>query len=284
MKKITIPKSYNYISAFLTFACNFRCSYCINKYNGLHSYNLMDANDWVHGLNRIKTRKDLPITITGGEPTVYSAFYGLVMALDKDVYIDLLTNGNFNAEEFMASIPAERFKRPAKYATIRFSYHPGYTRVYDLFMTVGRMQNRGYPVGIWAVDDGSTIIYDLKKQAKASGIDFRTKEYLDATHGTYQYPKALDGVAKKCYCKPSELLIAPDGRLFRCHYDLYHAVNSYGHILDEGLTLPDEYIACDNYGLCNPCDIKTKFDRFQKKGHCAVTIRECHEEDEKIPA
>jgi hypothetical protein len=279
MKKIAIPKSYNYISAFLTFACTFRCHYCINKYNGLHKYDLMDVNDWVEGLNRIKARADLPITITGGEPTTYRAFYGLIMALDNKLPIDLLTNGDFDIEEFMTCIPADRIKRRAKYASIRFSYHPGYTKVYDLFLKVARLQNIGYSVGIWAVDNGTDAIRDLRKSAIKSGIDFRIKEYLDKTHGTYQYPKALDGKRKKCRCKPSELLIAPDGRLFRCHYDLYHGINSYGHILDKEVNLLDSFLPCDNYGLCNPCDIKTKFDRFQQEGHCAVTIKEPHEKD-----
>lgn len=274
MTKITIPKSYNYISAFLTFACTFRCHYCINKYNGIHKYDHMDVNDWVEGLNRLKAKSDLPITITGGEPTTYKAFYGLINALDEKIPVDLLTNGDFDPIEFMENIPAKRLKRKAKYASIRFSYHRGYTNVFDLMMVVARMQNSGYSVGIWAVDDGTDLIRDLRKNAIKAGIDFRLKELLDSKHGTYQYPKALDGKRKKCLCKPSELLIAPDGRLFRCHYDLYHAINSYGHILDKEVTLPESFTPCNNYGLCNPCDIKTKFDRFQQQGHCAVEIKE----------
>jgi len=284
MRKIVIPKSYNYISAFLTFACTFRCHYCINKYNGLHSYEQMDVNDWITGLDRIKTKSNLPITITGGEPTVYPAFYGLINGIKDNIPVDLLTNGDFDMEEFMDNIPAERIKRPAKYASIRFSYHHGYTKAYDLILKVARMQNSGYSVGVWAVDTGGQAIIELRKNCIKSGIDFRIKELLDKTHGTYKYPKAMDGKRKKCLCKPSELLIAPDGRLFRCHYDLYNGINSYGHILDKEVKLPESFLPCSNYGLCNPCDIKTKFDRFQRLGHCAVTIKEIHEKDKKDTA
>ena len=116
---------------------------------------------------------------------------------------------------------------------------------------------------------------DIKKNNISERLDPRKlKEFLDQDHGNYKYPKAVNGKRKKARCKPSELLIAPDGRLFRCHYDLYHGVNSYGHILDEEVSLPTDFLPCDNMGLCNPCDIKCKFNRFQELGHCAVTIKE----------
>jgi len=270
---IEIPRSYNYISAFLTFACNFNCHYCINKYNGLYKYRHLNIEDRIHGLNRIKTRSDLPITITGGEPTLYKDFYALCRGIREDLPLDLLTNGKFDTAEFMRCVQPNRFKRNAKYASIRFSYHPSYTNILKLLKKVCRLQKDGYSVGIWGVGDTA---HNKKTQffCRLFGIDFRLKEYLDDKHGTYKYAGGLDGKRKKCLCKPSELLIAPDGRLFRCHYDLYHGVNSYGHLLDNKIKLPDTYLPCDNYGLCNPCDIKTKFNRFQIGGHCAVTIKE----------
>lgn len=274
MNKIVIPKEYNYISAFLTFACTFKCSYCINKYNGLYKYKTLPPPEWAAGLNRIQTRKNLPITITGGEPTCNSEFYDIIAQIDPKINVDLLTNGDFDVEDFMNQIPPERMKRRAKYASIRFSFHPGYTDPQRLMWDVYRMGNRGYSVGIWAVDTGDPIIRRMQQVAKDLGIDLRLKEFLDQDHGNYKYPKAVNGKRKKARCKPSELLIAPDGRLFRCHYDLYHGVNSYGHILDEEVSLPTDFLPCDNMGLCNPCDIKCKFNRFQELGHCAVTIKE----------
>ena len=274
MNKIKIPESYNYVSAFLTFACTFRCEYCINKYNGLHNYKHMSTNDWITGLNRIDTRKDLPVTLTGGEPTLYQGFFDMIEWIDKDINIDLLTNGDFDIYRFMKHIPPGRMKRKAKYASIRFSFHPGYTDGATLIWDVYKMKKKGYSVGIWAVDTGEPEISTIKKAAENLGIDFRLKEYLDDKHGTYKYPEGLDGKRKKCLCCPSEMLVAPDGRLFRCHYDLYHGVNSYAHILDEEVVLPTDFLPCDNMGLCSPCDLKQKFNRHQKLGHCAVTIKE----------
>lgn len=270
---IEIPKSYNYISAFLTFACNFKCHYCINKYNGLYRYKEMNGADWTEAFNRIGTRKDLPITITGGEPTLHRNFFDFVTRVNTKVYMDLLTNGKFDTDKFIKHIPPSLFKRNAPYASIRFSYHPRYTNIVKLLRKAIRLQRKNYSVGIWGV--GDTLENKInQKFCKLFGIDFRLKEYLDKTHGTYKYPKALDGKKKKCLCKPSEMLIAPDGRLFRCHYDLYHGVGSYGHILDDKVVVPDKFLPCNSYGFCNPCDIKSKFDRYQRKGHCAVTIKE----------
>jgi len=231
----------------------------------------MLASEWVKGLNRIHTREDLPITVTGGEPTVHPDFFIIVKNVRK--HLDLLTNGRFKTEDFLRIVEVDRFKRNAKYSSIRFSYHPNYTNIIKLVRKVYRLKREGYSVGIWGVGNtlGNKIVKGL---CSFFGIDFRLKEFLDKTHGTYKYPKAVDGIPKKCLCKPSELLIAPDGRLFKCHYDLYHGVNSYGHLLDDKVKLPKDFLPCDNYGLCNPCDIKSKFDRFQRTGHCSVTIKE----------
>jgi len=234
----------------------------------------MSPEQWAEGLNRIKTRPDLPVTITGGEPTVYRGFYRLIDGIRKDLPLDLLTNGKFDIEQFRYKIGPYRFKREAKYASIRFSFHPGQTKALDLLCDVRSLQKAGYSVGVWAVDTNNYSVARAMLMGKGLGIDFRLKELLDETHGTYKYPDAVNGKRKKCLCKPSEMLIAPDGRLFRCHYDLYHGINSYGHILDKDVKLPTTYLPCDNYGLCNPCDIKLKFNRFQEKNWCSVTIKE----------
>lgn len=270
---IKIPTSYNYISAFLTFDCNLKCSYCINRHGHLHHYKKMGLDDWIWGLNKIRTRSSLPLTLSGGEPTLHPDFYEIVNYINPAIPLDLLTNGEFNIETFMANIPPERFKRDSKYASIRLSYHTNYTKLNRLFSKVIELQDAGYSVGVWGIDRGRMKNWLIKLYAKLLGIDFRIKEYLDSTHGHYKYPEGLDGKRKQCLCKPSEMLIAPDGRLFKCHHDLYHAVNSYGHILDNDVKLPVDFIPCDNYGLCNPCDLKLKYDRFQKKGHCSVEIK-----------
>lgn len=281
MNKIYIPKSYNYIGVFLTFACNMSCSYCINDYRGAeHKYRPLKVDEWIRALNRIVTRDDLPITLQGGEPTCYKDFYRVVNGVDKRINLDLLTNGKFDVKEFIKNVPVKRFHREAPYASIRFSYHPGYTEWIHLLANVVALQKLGYSVGVWGVYHPlyKKTIRALQRAATINNIDFRIKEFLGyARHklyGTYKYPKAVTGKRLPCKCKPSEMLIAPNGDIHRCHSYLYNKWKPYANILDKHVALPAQHFYCGNMGLCNPCDIKLKFDRFQREGHCSVDILE----------
>ena len=269
MKPIILPENYNYIAAFLTLCCNLNCDYCINRQGEFKVSEEMSGKDWIKGLLRIQTREDLSITLQGGEPTLHKDFYEIAGKLyDKNKKMDLLTNGLFDVGEFCNKISPSVFEREAKYASIRFSYHAN-TNMQALMAKVWLLQIRGYSVGIWGLDNiDNTEIQDF---CKWLNIDFRVKEYLDKTHGTYKYPKALNGRLKKVLCKPSELLINPVGYIFRCHADLYANRNPIGHILADEITFPD-YLPCDYFGACNSCDIKLKTNRFQEYGHCSVII------------
>ena len=280
MKAIIVPKSYNYIGVFLTFACNMRCDYCINNYNGKPQYKSLHSDAWIRGLNRIATREDLPLTIQGGEPTVHPEFYSIINGIRADTNIDILTNGEFDIYTFMKQLPAKRLKRDAKYASIRFSYHPGYTDWYMLLRKASHMQDNGYSVGMWVVNHPSIAkaLPALIGEAKGQGVDLRIKEFLGRInkrlYGTYKYKHAVSSKAHKVLCKPSELLIAPNGDIHRCHYYLYSNKETLGNILDDIYVPLDEHKVCNYCGLCNLCDIKLKYNRFQERGHCSVYIKE----------
>ena len=275
MKKITLPDEINYIGVFLTLRCNLNCSYCINRQGDFTVAPEITAKDWIDGLTRIQTRNDLPITLQGGEPTMYHDFYEIAEALyEDDKHIDLLTNGLFNTAEFCSKVDPSFFNRDAKYASIRFSFHSN-TNMVAMAMKVYHLKNEGFNVGIWGLDHP-----DMKEQNRLMkdmcdwlGIDFRMKEFLDKGCGTYKYPDAVVGNGKKqVLCKGSELLIDPAGNIFKCHADLYAARDSIGNILDE--EIPEfKFRQCSNYGHCNPCDVKLKTNRLQEFGYCAVEIK-----------
>ncbi len=279
---IVLPPRYGYIAAFLTMACNLRCSYCINWFRDPRAggAGMMDGADWARGLNRILSRPDRPITLQGGEPSLHPGFYDLLAHLREDITIDLLTNLQFDVEEFMARVPPGRIRRDAPYASIRVSYHP---ETMDLDETRGkvlRLLERGYSVGIWAVRHPGQIkeIESAAARCGADGIDFRFKdflgEYQGCLHGQYKYPEAVSGtVGPPVTCRTSELLIAPSGHVYRCHSDLYASRTPIGHLLDEAFDVQDIFRPCEAYGLCNPCDIKVKTNRFQQFGHTSVEIR-----------
>jgi hypothetical protein len=234
----------------------------------------MTADDWITGLSRIHTRPDLPITFQGGEPTIHSGFYKIaeVLHFQHTKHLDLLTNGMFDIRTFCSELPTDVFKRNAKYASIRVSFHTKTDR-YALALKTWELQNRGYEIGIWGL--GNTAMN--KKMAilcKQLNIDFRLKEFLSKDSGTYKYPNGhTKQFRKEVLCKPSEFLIGPSGHIFRCHADLYSNSNWIGHILDETITFPD-FLPCSNYGHCNPCDLKNKTNRLQEAGHCSVEIKE----------
>lgn len=294
MNPIRIPDNYNYIGVFLTLRCNMSCSYCINK-AGTFSYpEEMTPTAWIKGLSRIETRSDLPLTLQGGEPTIYPGFYYIVSELDKlNKEMDLLTNGLFDVDEFINSLAPEVFKRSAKYASIRFSFHQD-TSIMGMALKVWYLSLMDYNVGVWGIDHPNPKLKEkmeeMKELSKWLNIDYRWKEflgqYLSQFYGTYKYPDAVEGINGKgiVYCKPSEILVNPAGYIFRCHADLYASRGAIGHILDDELKLDIGYKKCTNYGSCNPCDIKLKTNRFQVGGHCSVDIKgkEVMEETEML--
>jgi hypothetical protein len=145
---------------------------------------------------------------------------------------------------------------------------------------VERLQKEGYSVGIWIVvyPPYKGLVPHVKRIFELYGIDARVKEFLGhykgQLYGTYKYPEALSGISKEVLCRPSEMLIDPQGMVYRCHSDLYAQRDAYAHILDPQLILQTEHTPCSCFGHCNPCDIKLKTNRFQEDGHCSVDILE----------
>lgn len=281
MNKIIVPMSYNYIGAFLTFACNFNCKYCINQFNSKPTSGRMTGDDWTTALNRIVTRDDLPITLQGGEPTLHKDFYQIVNSIPGETNIDLMTNCSFDIDEFTRNIKSTRIRREAPYASIRVSYHPGQQDLQLLMKKVKRLQDLGYHIGIWTIDhpEHKGLIQVARDFAEIYNVDFRLKEFLGEydgkMYGEYKYPDAITGkVLKTVKCKTTELLIGPDGCIYRCHSDLYAGRNQIGHILDANFKIREVYRQCTNYGDCNPCDVKVKTNRFQIMGHTSVDIKE----------
>ena len=283
LKPIILPDSFNYIAAFLSFACMLRCSYCINHHGGdLVKKRWMSGDEWIRGLNRLRSKSgDIPITLQGGEPTVHKHFYEIVKGLRADFPIDLLTNLEVEPEIFMGHIGSDRIKRDAPYGSIRVSYHRGQQDPDVLLKRVRYFMDKGYHMGVWAVDHPEYMdeTRKVQKQAEAMGIDFRLKEFLGpyngTNYGTMRYPEAVNSrMVRNCECHTTEFLIDPAGYVFRCHSDLYANRFPLGHLLDaEPPKLLGEWVPCAVYGKCNSCDIKVKNNRFQEYGHSSVEIR-----------
>lgn len=277
---VNIPSGYNYIGVFLTLECNLHCSYCINRFTNLDTDRRgLTGAEWLSGLNRLVAQADLPISLQGGEPTLHNDFFAIVNGIRPDLNIDLLTNLETDLEAFMAEISPERMRRDAPYASIRVSFHPETMRIGQLAAKVERLLSAGYSVGIWGVlhPAWEREVLAAQEYCCSRGIDFRTKDFLGdyegKIYGTLSYADACDRrLPRQVECRTTELLIGPDGEIFRCHSDLYAGRSPLGNILDPDLAIENRFRNCDCYGFCNPCDVKLKTNRFQNFGHTSVEI------------
>ena len=281
MKDIIIPANFNYIGAFLTMDCSFKCPYCINNHHSTRPrVTPMSGSDWVRGLNRLKITNGVPITFQGGEPTMHRDFYNIINSVNCRTDKDLMTNLNVEINEFVENVAPSIFKRDAPYASIRVSYHNGQSDLTRLMHDVYKLQTMGYDIGVWEVDhpDDPEGVRVRAHVANRMGIDWRIKEFLGPwkgkTYGTFKYDGAVCGLLlRSCVCRTSELLVGADGFCYRCHRDLYTSSNPIGHILDKTPVKLGKWKSCDRYGECNACDVKITTNRFQRYGHSSVEIK-----------
>ena len=278
-----LPKEINYVEAFLTLRCNLNCDYCINDNDEIERDRLeLSEKDWIEHLNAVDFGK-VPLTFGGGEPSLHRDFYQILQNIKPETKVDLLTNFRFGANEFIANTLPERFTRednPA-YKSIRVSYHVDKMNPNVLMNKVKQLSNRGYPVGIFGINHPHNIKANMEmaELARKNGVYFFVKDFLgkfqDEHYGHYKYPQGLDGKLKDAECKSKELLIAPDGLIYKCHRDLYHEDQSFTSVFEKDFShLLNQYRKCHNFGKCNPCDLKNKTNRFFDMGQCQVDVRE----------
>lgn len=302
MDHLKIPEEYKYISAFLTFRCNLNCGFCLNAFDKSfkRKRNEISGEEWTSGLNRIESREDVPITFSGGEPTLHSDFFYIINNVKKSLHIDLLTNlqwGKDGIERFMHEVDPERLKRNSKYPSIRVSYHPEQMGNGEKLVESAKiLKNAGYSIGIYAVQYPSSeqleAITQMQFKCRDAGVEFRVKDYtgvysgkddtgneFNITYGNYsKYPKsAFQNKTTKCLCKTTELLIGPNGKVYRCHRDLFAEEYAIGQINNADFKIENKYRECSKYGQCHPCDVKVKTNFKQEGGHTSVEIKDLQE-------
>lgn len=280
-RPVALPDSYNYIGAFLTFRCPYRCSYCINRFDGRDRRSVeLSGSEWIDFFDRLDSR-DIPVTLQGGEPGSHPDFFDIVAGTLTKRPVDILTNLEFDLGRFVERVNPARINRQAPYAPIRVSYHPEQFPLETVLQKVRFLLNNGFRVGLYGVlhPQYLTAVKHAAAVCADEGIDFRTKPFLGwykgVLHGDFAYAGASDGKGRtrRCECAPTELLVAPDGSIQRCHSFLYTGLRPLGHIRDHALRLSDDYLSCNRFGSCNPCDVKIKNNRFQRFGHVSARIR-----------
>lgn len=294
-KDVNLPEEYKYVCAFLTMRCNLNCIFCLNSLDKSKEFNRnkfkeISGEQWVKALNKIESRPGVPITFSGGEPFLYKDFIYIINNLKPELNIDILTNLYPNSEihkkrleQFVNEVNPNRIKRDSPYASIRVSYHPEQMDAQTLVNSVKYYKDAGFSIGIWSVlyptPEQLSAINQMQFRCRDAGIDFRLKEYTGTyegkLYGNYsRYPGAVfNKNLKECLCKTSELLISPEGDVYKCHRDLFKEEFSVGNINDSDFQIKNDFKECNKYGQCHPCDVKVKTDYKQQLGHTSVEIR-----------
>lgn len=254
-----VPESYNYIALFLTMRCTYHCSYCIN-WKLPHEERVGDY--WIDNLNNLDT--NLSITIGGGEPSIHPDFYSIIRGLRHKV--ELLTNLSFDVKQFASELSPNMFNVNRPFAPIRVSYHSEFMDIHTTLTKISYLLNYGFKIGLYCVEteeNCDAIGYFRRVVSGMSGCSFETKPLLDNT------VKVENSQEKLMLCRTRELLLAPDGSVYRCHRDLYKQENRIGSI-DTMEEISTDFRTCNNYLECHPCDTKVKRDRFGNPGYCAI--------------
>ena len=249
-----VPSSYNYIAAFLTLNCPYRCSYCVNWDD--RSYKEKSGEYWVDNLNRLET--DLSVTLSGGEPTTHKDFYYIVNNCKHR--LELLTNLSFDIDMFIASVDANVFNNDRSFAPIRASFHSDWMDLDKTIEKIRKLSAAGFRVALYCVET-DTNREAIERMYKQDDIDFQTKPLLPS--------EPSDSVDVEGECRTRELIIGPDGSIFKCHRDMYkkeYPIGELGNITN----IEYKFRKCNNAVDCHPCDSKIKRDRFGKPGYCAI--------------
>lgn len=285
--KIIVPKNYDYIGVFLTHRCHLSCPYCITLHNqspfGKNSMRNLTPQEWIEGLNRLELPQDVPITLQGGEPFLYKGIWEILENVHHKIDILTALPSFIKKEEFRNLKTLEWNKRTAPYPTIRVSYHKGQNDYKELIEQIAELQEI-LSIGFYYLEHPSyseNEIVTLKEYAKKFNVELRPKEFLGKhkgkMYGTFLYPDAVSGNRKgiKVLCKNTVVPIELDGYIYRCHSDLYfnRKEAALGNILDDTFMFPFNYMECDNYGICNECDVKIKTNHYQQYGYTSVNIK-----------
>ncbi len=128
----------------------------------------------------------------------------------------------------------------------------------------------------------------MQFKCKNEGIDFRIKDFtgkfegkddldrpFSITYGDYsKYPGAtFSNKTSSCLCRSKDLLIGPNGDIYKCHRDLYAREFPLANILEDSFEIKNSFNNCSKFGNCHPCDVKVKTSPKQKLGHTSVEIK-----------
>jgi hypothetical protein len=294
MNKILVPRNYDYVGIYLTDKCFLKCPYCLTNHHGASFINKqgnasLSPRDWIRGLNRFVLPQDVPITLQGGEPFLYAGIWEILENIDHKVDIMTALPPFLTRDHFLRLKTLTWNRRSAPYPTIRVSYHKGQNHFKELVERIAGF-NDILSIGLYYLTHPSISedeIVEMKRYARKKGVELRSKDFLGLyqgrMYGELKYPGSVEGqrAGNIVHCRNTVVPVAPDGRVYLCHSDLYfnRVGRALGNILDADFKFPQEHLACSNFGLCSECDVKIKTNHLQQYGYTSADIRFSQEQD-----
>ena len=275
---------------YITYRCNYNCSYCIQKEwyvrreinrKPHRQFEELPGEVWVEFLSSLSYRPPLAI-LTGGEPTLHSDFYEIIVGLIQAKYsLELSTNLSFDSDEFIKIFKRYNLILPALYT----SYPPEYTDPEDFIgkyirlrdaKTIAKMHLNRVDCDIYPQLRSERFDQDMKKfkaLCKKHNLEFTSAEMRSDMTAEASYRK-VDRHGRKIIlpmeCTSGWVDIAPDGEIYNCHYHFTQGVRSFGNIknIEKLSYMPQhkEWFWCDDYGWCDACHENSGHGLFRYKG------------------
>ena len=271
-----------YWAAFLTFRCTGNCAYCIQhickdeflKAKTEYSKNEMAPQEWIDFYNSLQKYKGQRLGIIGGEPAIYKGFTDIINGINgyyKTVTTNLKAPVFDDINVFSSNIENKGSLR------INTSFHPEIITVDEFCDKVHKLRSCGFNVDQIAMVDypTSNFRYYCNEFIKR-GLALNPQTFLgkinnmllpnpefDVTrdhkeHGITDFSLYDQGFSceekSEVLCMTRRFMVAPDGGIYRCHYQLYSKHGVLGNIRDEEFPEFKDYTLCNDFGYCNPCD------------------------------
>ncbi len=268
-----------YWAAFLTFGCTGNCDYCIQhvckdefmQAKIDYERGRLDGGDWVSYYNNLQKWGGQRLGIIGGEPTLHPDFFMIVNGI-QGYYKTVTTNLTSNViEQFPTQIVDKANVR------INTSFHPEIIDVDNFASRIHFLRDHGFNVDqIAMVHHPGVDFRKYHNEFLKRGITLTPQTYLGIRDGE-MFPNDETTVApnygetginnmdlyqagfscqqkQSMLCHSGRFLVAPDGGIYRCHYQLYSRRDKQGDVFGFQFPVDQDFRLCNDFGFCNPCD------------------------------
>jgi SAM-dependent methyltransferase len=268
-----------YWAAFLTFVCTGNCSYCIQhvckdefvQARAEYEKNKLSGKEWLEYYNKLQRWGGQRLGLIGGEPTMHPDFFEIVNGLEG-YYKTVTTNLSTTAINGFGELIEDKSS-----IRVNTSFHPDIIDVDNFAHRIHLLREQGFNVDqIAMVDHPGVDFRRYHTEFVKRGITITPQTFLGKYNGEL-FPNDESSLAKdygetginnqelykfgfscqekkETICHTGRFLVAPDGGVYRCHYQLYSRRDKQGDVKDFQMPIDQDFRMCNDFGFCNPCD------------------------------